>query len=61
MSTLSSSGDRVVPALARELAARLSMLFERDVEIVERLNDAQTRSVCSPTVQGLPARVRSRR
>lgn len=43
MSTLSSSGDRVVPALARELAARLSVLFDRDVEIVRRLNDAQRR------------------
>ena len=43
MSAPSSSGDRVVPALARELAARLSALFERDVEIVERLNDAQRR------------------
>ena len=32
-----------VPARARELAARLSALFERDVEIVERLNDAQRR------------------
>jgi hypothetical protein len=34
---------RVVPALARELAVRLAALFERDVEIVERLNDAQRR------------------
>jgi len=33
----------VVPARARELAARLSVLFERDVELVERLNDAQRR------------------
>ena len=32
-----------VPARARELAARLSALFERDVEIVGRLNDAQSR------------------
>jgi hypothetical protein len=40
MSALSSNGDRVVPALARELAARLSALFERDVEIVGRLSDA---------------------
>jgi hypothetical protein len=32
-----------VPARARELAARLSGLFERDVEIVGRLNDAQSR------------------
>jgi hypothetical protein len=43
MSARSASGDRVVPALARELAARLSALFERDVEIVRRLNDAQRR------------------
>jgi hypothetical protein len=43
MSALSSSGDHIVPALARELAARLSVLFERDIEIVERLNDAQRR------------------
>ena len=32
-----------MPVLARELAARLSVLFERDVEIVRRLNDAQRR------------------
>jgi len=32
-----------VPARARELAARLSALFDRDVAIVERLNDAQRR------------------
>jgi hypothetical protein len=32
-----------VPARARQLAARLSALFERDVELVERLNDAQHR------------------
>jgi hypothetical protein len=32
-----------VPAHARQLAARLSALFERDVELVERLNDAQHR------------------
>lgn len=32
-----------VSAAARELAARLSALFERDVEIVQRLNDAQRR------------------
>jgi hypothetical protein len=31
------------PVGARELAARLSALFCRDVEIVERLNDAQRR------------------
>lgn len=31
------------PARARELAARLAVLFGRDVEIVERLNDAQRR------------------
>jgi hypothetical protein len=43
MSALSSTGDRVVPALARELAAQLSALFERDVTIVGRLSDAQHR------------------
>jgi hypothetical protein len=43
MSAPCATGDRAVPALARELAARLSALFERDVEIVERLNDAQRR------------------
>jgi hypothetical protein len=43
MSAPSSGGDRDVPALARELAARLSLLFERDVEIVKRLSDAQRR------------------
>jgi len=32
---------RWVPARARELAAGLSALFDRDVEIVERLNDAE--------------------
>jgi len=36
-------GEFTVPARARELAARLSALFERDVEIVVRLNDAQSR------------------
>jgi len=34
---------RPVPERARELAGRLSALFERDVEIVGRLNDAQRR------------------
>ena len=37
------SSRRAVPARARGLACRLSALFERDVEIVERLNDAQRR------------------
>ena len=32
-----------VSAAAREFAARLSGLFERDVEVVQRLNDAQRR------------------
>ena len=45
MSALSSTGDRVVPALARELAAQLSALFERDVDIVGRLSDAQHRLI----------------
>jgi hypothetical protein len=43
-SVVSESGPgRPVPDRARELAARLSALFERDVEIVGRLNDAQRR------------------
>jgi hypothetical protein len=37
------SAGRWVPARARELAAGLSALFDRDVEIVGRLNDAQRR------------------
>ena len=37
------TGELTVPARARALAARLSALFERDVEIVGRLNDAQNR------------------
>jgi hypothetical protein len=41
--TAASSNGRTVPALARELAGRMSALFERDVEIVGRLNDAQRR------------------
>jgi len=32
---------RAVPAHARQLAAQLSALFTRDVEIIKRLNDAQ--------------------
>jgi hypothetical protein len=32
-----------VPAHARQLAAQLSALFQRDVEIVEQLNDAHHR------------------
>jgi hypothetical protein len=43
MIAASVAGERTVPARARELAARLSALFERDVEIVGRLNDAQSR------------------
>jgi hypothetical protein len=38
-----SAGERAVPALARELAARLSALFEADSRIAQRLNDAQRR------------------
>ena len=37
------AGEPAVPAHACELAGRLSALFGRDVEIVERLNDAQRR------------------
>ena len=43
MIAASVTDDLTVPARARELAARLSALFERDVEIVGRLNDAQSR------------------
>lgn len=43
MIAASVSGEFTVPARARELAARLSALFERDVEIVRRLNDAKSR------------------
>lgn len=35
--------DRAVPAHARQLAAQLSALFDRDVELVKRLNDAHHR------------------
>lgn len=37
------TNDRGVPAHAREFAAQLSALFDSDVEIVKRLNDAQHR------------------
>jgi hypothetical protein len=37
------ANGRAVPAPACQLAGRLSALFCRDVEIVERLNDAQRR------------------
>ncbi len=43
MTAASVTDELTVPARARELAARLSALFERDVEIVGRLNDAQSR------------------
>ncbi len=43
MIAASLADELTVPARARELAARLSVLFERDVEIVRRLNDAQSR------------------
>jgi hypothetical protein len=35
--------DRAVPVPVRELAARLSALFQRDVEIVKQLNNAHDR------------------
>jgi len=35
------TNDRAVPVHARQLAAQLSTLFDRDIEIVKRLNDAQ--------------------
>ena len=40
---MNAATDRAVPAHARELAARLSALFQRDVEIVKQLNDAHHR------------------
>lgn len=40
-SPVTRAGRGRYPARARELAACLSALFQRDVEIVERLNDAQ--------------------
>ena len=43
MIAASLTDELTVPARARELAAGLSALFERDVEIVGRLNDAQSR------------------
>jgi hypothetical protein len=43
LSTPAGDGWHLVPARARALAARLAALFERDVEIVGRLNDAQHR------------------
>lgn len=39
--TPAGADDRAVPAHARQLAAQLSTLFDRDVEIAGRLNDAQ--------------------
>ena len=38
-----ATDDRAVPAHARELAARLSAQFQRDVEIVKQLNNAHDR------------------
>jgi hypothetical protein len=38
-----SAGPSQCPAFARELAGRLSVLFERDVEIARRLNDPARR------------------
>ena len=43
MIAASVTDELTVPARVRELAARLLALFERDVEIVGRLNDAQSR------------------
>ena len=39
-SRVAAAGPSQCPAFARELAGRLSVLFERDVEIARRLNDA---------------------
>ena len=52
--------DRAVPAHARQLAARLSALFDRDVEIVKRLNDAHQR-LAQRQRAALPARARRAR
>ena len=41
MTAAGAAGGRVVSACARELAAGLAALFERDVAIVGRLSDAQ--------------------
>jgi hypothetical protein len=40
---LAAANDHAVPVHARELAAQLSALFQRDVEIVKQLNDAHDR------------------
>ena len=40
---VATAGPSQCPAFARELAGRLSVLFERDVEIARRLNDAGRR------------------
>ena len=41
--TVRSDAPSTVPGRARELAGGLSVLFERDVELVVRLNDAHRR------------------
>jgi hypothetical protein len=41
--TVGSGNGRAVPSHARELAAALSALFQRDVELVKLLSDAQHR------------------
>jgi hypothetical protein len=43
MNTAPSPAPAAVPAHARQLAGRLSALFDQDVEIVKRLNDAHHR------------------
>ena len=40
---LAAANDHAVPAHARQLAAQLSALFGRDMEIVKQLNDAHHR------------------
>lgn len=42
-SPVTTAGPGQCPVFARELAGRLSVLFERDVEIARRLNDAGRR------------------
>lgn len=52
-----------VPAHARRLAAQLSVLFDRDVEIVKRLNDAHHRlahaneQLCTSPVLDTPQQI----
>ncbi len=53
MIAASLTDELTVPARARKLAARLSALFGRDVAIVGRLNDAQSRDANERLWSGL--------